>query len=117
MIPSKTSIISLVIVLFYIFLIIAKANNKLLIFIVITNSFFYLFSLNLINIKYRYNDACKPIQAIDAKFKLSFGEGHFLNRHGKLKKKIYCDSLFFKSREEQYRKGEKMRLIVPGTIR
>ena len=75
LIPTKTSIISMVIILTYLIL-----NNlikkKYLYLIIFLNFITFFIVIDFLKIDYRYNDPCKARQAINAKFKINLQEGY-----------------------------------------
>mgnify|MGYP006097527263 FL=1 len=73
--PTKTAIISLVVI--FVYLIITELFKKKYLYILIFfNIVSFFISINFININYKYIDPCKPKQAISAKIQFYFDEGH-----------------------------------------
>ena len=73
--PTKTAIISLVVI--FVYLIITELSKKKYLYILIFfNIVSFFISINFININYKYVDPCKPKQAISAKIQFYFEEGH-----------------------------------------
>ena len=75
LLPTKTAIISLVVI--FVYLIITEFFKKKYLYILILfNIFSFFFTINFIKINYKYENPCKPKQAISAKVQFYFDEGH-----------------------------------------
>ena len=75
----------------------------------VLNFFSYLVTYQFLDIKYKYEDKCAPIEAIDAKFKFKMNYGYFFIRNSKIRSKIECDSRFFNEKSTKYLKGERLK--------
>jgi len=107
--PTKTSIISLSIILIYFFLFKLTIKKNIIYIILVLNFFSYLVTYQFLEIKYKYEDKCAPIEAIDAKFKFKINYGYFFIRTSKIRSKIECDSRFFNEKSTKYLKGERLK--------
>ena len=102
--PTKFLIINPLMIFLYIvsFKILKK---KMLYFLILLNLFQWIINYEVIDIKYRYNSICDPVQAIEAKVNFSINEGkiidYFLNK--KEYKKCYIG--FFREYSENFEKG------------
>ena len=75
LLPTKTAIISIVVI--FIYLIITELSKKKYLYIIILfNILSFFISINFININYKYSDPCKPKQAINAKIQFYLDEGY-----------------------------------------
>ena len=108
-IPSKTAIISMVIILFYI-LLIKNFGKKLLLSIVFFNVLYWVVSYQLFDFKYKYSGLCDPIIFVDKEFNFKVKEGFFFEKKKQLLGRIKCNSVEFKDKDERekYLRGEKL---------
>lgn len=75
LLPTKTAIISIVVI--FIYLIITELSKKKYLYVMILfNIISFFISINIVNINYKYSDPCKPKQAINAKIQFYLDEGH-----------------------------------------
>jgi hypothetical protein len=75
LLPTKTAIISIVVI--FIYLMITELSKKKYLYIMILfNIISFFISINIVNINYKYSDPCKPKQAINAKIQFYLDEGH-----------------------------------------
>ncbi len=107
-IPTKTSILSLAIILTYL-IIFELIKKKIIFFLIISNFIFYIISYDIFDFKYKYTGKCDPIEAIGANFKFKLKDGYFLKRTKQMKNKIECDSEGFGDKAENYLNGEKLK--------
>ena len=108
-IPTKTSIISLSIILTYLIIYKILINKKLIYLLIFSNLIFYIFSYQIFEFKYKNQDPCAPIEAIDANIEIKFKEGYFFERSLKLKQKIKCDSRAFSNKSQNYLEGKRLK--------
>ena len=77
-VPSKTSIISMSVILTYIFFINYLVNKKFLYYLILFNFLFYFISINFLDIKYKNpKESCLQIHATHAQFSFSITKGRF----------------------------------------
>jgi hypothetical protein len=104
-IPTKTVIISMAVILTYIFFINFLANSKLLYFLLFFNFLFYFISINFFHINYKnQKNSCSQIHAINAEFSISITKGYFFLRDEFKNKVQTC------SNSTNYINGKKMKL-------
>ena len=109
-IPTKTSIISLVIILFYVFLFKLVNKKKNFIYpVIFFNLLFYIVSYQLFDFKYKYSGKCEPIEAVGAKFQFKIDKGYFLQRSDFMKNQIICVSKAFGDNSLKYINGSKIK--------
>ena len=107
-IPTKTSIISLAIILTYL-IIFELIKKKIIIFIIMSNFIFYIISYDIFDFKYKYSGKCDPIEAIGAEFNFQINDGYFVKRTKQMKNKIMCDSKGFGDKSKNYLNGKKLK--------
>ena len=108
-IPTKTAIISLLVILTYV-LIFKLLNKKIYLFFLIFLNFIYFFSsYSIFSFEYKYNKKCSPVEAIDAKLDFKFSKGYFFERSIKMKNQIECASIAFSNKSDKYILGKKIR--------
>ena len=105
--PTKTALISFVVIFFYLFLI-KNFNNKLLVIIIIFNILYWIISYQILEIKYKYEDPCRAKHAIDANYKFNISEGFYFSKTKEIRRRIKCDSVTFKEKNEKYYKNNKL---------
>lgn len=108
-IPTKTSIISLVIILFYVFLFKLVDKKKYIYPVIFFNLLFYIVSYQLFDFKYKNSGKCEPIEAIGVKFQLKIIEGYFFKRTEFMKNQINCVSKAFGDSSQKYINGLKIK--------
>lgn len=107
--PTKTSIISLFVVLIYI-LVFKLFNKKLYLYVLILLNFIYYFSsYNIFSFEYKYSEKCSPIEAIGAKIDFKISKGYLFERTIKMKNQIECASSQFNDQSIKYMSGKKIR--------
>lgn len=107
--PTKTSIISLFVVLLYI-LVFKFFNKKLYLYVLILLNFIYYFSsYNFFTFEYKYSEKCGPIEAIGAKIDFKISKGYLFERTIKMKNQIECASSQFNDQSIKYISGKKIR--------
>lgn len=107
--PTKTSIISLFVVLLYI-LVFKFFNKKLYLYVLILLNFIYYFSsYNFFSFEYKYSEKCSPIEAIGAKIDFKISKGYLFERTIKMKNQIECASSQFNDQSIKYISGKKIR--------
>ncbi len=103
--PTKTSILSLSIILIYI-LLFKIINKRIYIFLLIfLNLLSYVISYEILEIRYKNLGSCDPIVAIDANFKFRITEGYYFKRTEFMKNQIICASQQFGEKSEKYING------------
>ena len=107
--PTKTSIISLVIILIYILLFKIIDKKIYLYLVIIFNLSFYLISYEIFDFKYKYSGKCDPIHAIGAKLNLKLSEGYFFKRTKFMENQIECASYQFGSKSQRFINGKKIK--------
>ena len=103
--PTKTSIISLAIILIYIYLLNIFEDKKIVYFLIMFNFTSYFISYQFLDIEYKYKNKCAPIEAIGAKIELKLKDGYYFERTKKIANKIKCDAVYFNERSTNYLKG------------
>ena len=106
--PTKTSIISLAIILTYVLIINLIDNKKILLTIILLNLCYYFISYQIFDFKYKYKNPCDAIEAISASIHFRISEGYFEKRSRNLKNKIKCDSERFGLKSKNYLNGLKI---------
>jgi hypothetical protein len=108
-IPTKTAIISLAIILFYI-LLVKNFNKKILFTIIFFNILYWLVSYQFLEIRYKNTEKCAPIEAIDAKLTFIIQKGFLLQKIDNLSNRKTCNSSTFNnlSESQKYLRGEKL---------
>tara|TARA_Y100000768_G_C23574072_1_gene494053 strand:- start:253 stop:552 length:300 start_codon:yes stop_codon:yes gene_type:complete len=80
-------------------------KKNILYLLILLNLFQWIISYEILDIKYRYNSICDPVQAIEAKINFSIKEGkiidYFLNK--KEYKNCYVD--FFREYSNNFENG------------
>lgn len=94
LIPTKTSIISMAIIFSYL-IIIYLAKKKYLYLIIAFNTLNFFIVLDFLKISYRYEDPCKPRQAIEVKTGLYFNKGYLSRYITDSKNNLECSYLEF----------------------
>ena len=107
--PTKTSIISLSVILSYIFILKIVKKKSILICLILLNLFSYFVTYQIFEFKYKFQHKCDPIEAIDAKFNFKLKEGFYFSRTKKMKDQIYCSSILFKKKSFKYLNGKKLK--------
>jgi hypothetical protein len=105
--PTKTALISFVVIFVYLFLI-KNLNNKLLAIIIIFNIMYWIISYQILEIKYKYEDPCRAKYAIDANYKFNISEGFYSSKKKEIRRRIKCDSVTFKEKSEKYNKNQRL---------
>ena len=108
-IPTKTAIISIFLIFLYI-IIINNFNKKMIFFLITINFISWFFSYEIININYKYQKICEPIQAISAKIDFRLTNGEFMKMLKKNENIVFCHSKQFSSEvEDKYLDGKKIK--------
>lgn len=107
--PTKTSIISLALILFYVFLFKLVDKKKYIYPIIFLNFLFYIVSYQLFDFKYKYSGKCDPIEAIGAEFSLKVSQGYYFKRNEMKRNQIFCASKQFGEKSQKYISGEKIK--------
>ena len=108
--PTKTSIISLLVV--FVYIILFKIINKTFLFylLIIFNLAYYVISYQIFEFEYKNLKKCDPIVAIGAKFNFKFTNGYFFQRDNFLKNQIECSSKLLENRSENFLNGKRLKL-------
>ncbi len=107
--PTKTSIISLVIILLYVFLFKLIDNKKYIYSIILFNFLFYVVSYQIFDFKYKYSKKCDPIEAIGAEFKFKISQGYYFKRTETMRNQIFCASKQLGENSQKYIKGSRIK--------
>ena len=107
--PTKTSIISLALILFYVFLFKLADKKKYIYPIIFFNFLFYLVSYQLFDFKYKYPGKCDPIEAIGAEFRFKVSQGYYFKRTKIMKNQIYCASKQLGENSQKYINGSRIK--------
>ena len=89
LIPTKTSIISMVIILTYLILK-DLFKKKYLFLIIFLNCVTFFIVIDFLKIDYRYKDPCKARQAVGVKFKINLQEGYLQRYLIESKNNLMC---------------------------
>ena len=107
--PTKTSIISLALMLFYVFLF-KLVDKKIYIYsIIFLNFLFYIVSYQLFDFKYKYQGKCDPKEAIGAEFSFKVSQGYYFKRTEIMKNQIYCASKQLGENFQKYINGSRIK--------
>lgn len=107
--PTKTSILSLAIILIYI-LLFKIINKRIYIFsLILLNLLTYVISYEILKIKYKNSGNCSPVVAVDAMFRFKIDEGYFFKRTKYMKNQIICASKQFGEKANSYINGNKIK--------
>ena len=107
--PTKTSIISLALILFYVFLFKLADRKIYFIQLFFFNFLFYLVSYQLFDFKYKSPGKCDPIEAIGAEFRFKVSQGYYFKRTKIMKNQIYCASKQLGENSQKYINGSKIK--------
>ena len=107
--PTKTSIISLALILFYVFLFKLVDKKKYIYPIIFLNFLFYIVSYQLFDFKYKYPGKCDPIEAIGAEFKLTINQGYYFKRTETMRNQIFCASKELGDNSLKYINGRRIK--------
>ncbi len=107
--PTKTSIISLGIILLYVFLFKLVDKKKYIYPIIFLNFLFYIVSYQLFDFKYKYQGKCDPKEAIGAKFSLKISQGYYFKRTKIMRNQIFCASKQFGGKSQKYINGDRIK--------
>jgi hypothetical protein len=110
LLPTKISIISLFIILFYIILV-RIIRQEVIYLLIILNLFSIFIYIDFLKINYRFEDKCKPIQAISANFEFSLKEGHLYQYLESSKYNFICRVIDIpKKYRDQYYEQKKLKV-------
>ena len=108
-IPSKTAILSISIIFLYL-IIINNYKKKTILVLIFLNFFSWVLSYEILNIKYKNQNICDPIQAISAQIKFKTTSGEFLKMIENNKNVVFCSSKQFNDqRSYKYLNGKKIK--------
>lgn len=108
--PTKTSIISLLVI--FVYIILFKIINKTFLFylLIIFNLAYYVTSYQIFEFEYKNLKKCDPIVAYNAKINFKFTNGYFFQRDNFLKNQIECSSKLLGNRSENFLNGKRLKL-------
>ena len=107
--PTKTSIMSLALILFYVFLFKLVDNKKYIYPIIFLNFLFYIVSYQLFDFKYKYQGKCDPKEAIAAEFKLKISQGYYFQRTETMRNQFFCASKQLGENSQKYINGSRIK--------
>ena len=107
--PTKTSIISLALILFYVFLFKLVDKKKYIYPIIFLNFLFYIVSYQLFDFKYKYSGKCDPIEALGAEFSIKVSQGYFFKRNKMMRNQIFCASKELGENSQKYINGSRIK--------
>ena len=86
----------------FLYLIIINLNlNKIIYFLIFFNFLEWFISYDLLEIKYKYKNICKPVHAVSATFKFKISEGNFSKHIKKISVKK-CHAKIYGNNFDEY---------------